>query len=200
MSGRQIAEFERRLAAVEQQLDQSSQVPRVVVPDGGTVISGPEDAAVVIVEFSDFECPFCARLQPTLAEIRSAYGDQVRTVYRHFPLTEIHPNAWKAAEAALCARDQGAFVAMHHAMFEEQGALDEANLQGIARGLGLDGGAFDECLGSGRYASEVGADFDAGVAAGVAGTPTMFINGVKVEGALPVGQIQEVIDRELASR
>lgn len=165
---------------------------------GGTITHGPETAPVTIVEFSDFDCPFCAALQPALQQIKQEYGDQLRLVFRQFPLVGLHPNAWMAAEASLCAREQGEFPAMHAALFAET-TKDVEHLQEIAEEVGLDGPLFEECLNIGQYDAEVQADYDAGIAAGVRGTPTMFINGSKIVGAVSVIVIKEMIDRELAA-
>ena len=170
--------------------------PRVEVEAEGFPAVGPEDAPVTIVEFSDFECPFCARVVPTLERIKEEYGDKVRLVFRQFPLS-IHANAQKAAEASLCAADQGKFWEMHDLMFEEQKQLTVADLKAKAERLELDAEQFNECLDSGKYADEVRADMAAGQQAGVTGTPAMFINGRLVSGAVPYEQVAEIIDMEL---
>lgn len=157
---------------------------------------GPADAPVTIVEFSDFQCPFCSRVNPTLEEVQKKYGDKVRIVFRHFPLS-IHPQAQKAAEASLCANDQGKFWQMHDALFQNQQALDVDTLKTRATELGLKAEDFNSCLDSGKHASAVQADFEAGTKAGVTGTPAMFINGRLVSGAVPMDQIAPVIDEEL---
>jgi protein-disulfide isomerase len=170
---------------------------RVEVEADGFPARGPEDAPVTIVEFSDFQCPFCYRLLPSLRQVVEEYGDQVRLVFRQFPLSSLHPAAQKAAEAALCANDQGRFWEMHDAMFENQQALGVDQLKETARSLGLDGAEFDSCLDSGQFAAEVAADLQAGRAAGVTGTPALFINGRFLSGARPFEDIAELVDDEL---
>lgn len=157
---------------------------------------GPANAPVTIVEFSDFECPFCARLIPTLDQVTAKYGDKVRVVFRQFPLA-MHANAQKAAEASLCANDQGKFWQMHDAMFQNQQGLAVAALKAKAAELGLNAEAFNSCLDSNKYAAQVAADMKEGSAAGVSGTPAMFINGRFISGAVPLEQITEVIEDEL---
>jgi len=160
---------------------------------------GPDEAPITIVEFSDFECPFCSRINPTLAQVRETYGDKVRIVFRQFPLA-MHPNAQKAAEASLCAHDQGKFWEMHDLMFQEQQQLGVDQLKAKASQLGLDIEDFNQCLDSGEYADQVRADMTAGTAAGVSGTPAMFINGIPISGAVPYDQMSSVIDEELARK
>ena len=170
---------------------------RYEVAADGFPARGPADAPVTIVEFSDFECPFCARLVPTLEQAKREYGDDLRVVYRHFPLTSIHPYAWKAAEASLCADEQGQFWELHDLIFAEQDAVTIADLNEKAARLGLDAKAFNECLDSGRYYDAVLADLYDGDALGVTGTPAMFVNGRLVSGAVPFEVLAEVIDDEL---
>lgn len=161
---------------------------------------GPEDAPVLIVEFSDFQCPYCARFATeTLGQILETYGDQVRFVYRDFPLTNIHPHARKAAEAAQCAHEQGHYWEYHDLLLQNQEALDIDSLKGYAQQLGLDTDAFDQCLDSGEYASEVQNDLAQGQDYGVTGTPSFFINGRLLRGARPFSDFQAIIEEELAS-
>jgi len=169
--------------------------PRVEVAADGPA-KGPADAPITIVEFSDFQCPFCSRVTPTLEQVTENYGDKVRLVFRQFPLG-MHPNAPKAAEASLCAQEQGKFWEMHDAMFGDQNALGVPQLKATAAKLGLDGEQFDQCLDSGKYEDAVAADMKAGAEAGVTGTPAMFINGQMVSGAVPYDQLSAVIDAEL---
>lgn len=172
---------------------------RFEVAADGFAAFGPQDAPVTIVEFSDFQCPFCARLLPTLERAKRDYAGKLRIVYRHFPLDAIHPHAQKAAEAASCAREQGKFWELHDLMFAEQDSLEVPALKEMARRLGLDGAAFDRCLDSDRYYAAVRADLRAGTAAGVTGTPALFVNGRSLGGgAVPFERLAEVIDEELA--
>jgi protein-disulfide isomerase len=157
---------------------------------------GPDNAPITIVEFSDFECPFCSRVNPTLAQVQQNYGDKVRIVFRQFPLA-MHPNAQKAAEASLCAHDQGKFWQMHDLMFAQQKELGVDQLKAKASQLGLDTESFNQCLDSGEYADQVRTDMADGTAAGVSGTPAMFVNGVPISGAVPYEQVAAMIDDEL---
>jgi protein-disulfide isomerase len=175
------------------------EAPRVVVADAGRPARGPERAPVQIIEFSDFECPFCLRAYPTVVEILSTYGDSVRLVYRHFPLPN-HPNARPAAEASSCAADQGKFWEFHDRLFSGPGRLSAADLRRHAAELGLDTAAFTSCIASGKHRATVEADLEAGETAGVSGTPAFFINGRPVSGAQPFEVFKRIIDEELAAR
>src|SRR6185369_13194511 len=116
---------------------------------------GKSEAPVTLVEFSDFQCPFCQAAAPTLKRVEQNFGDKVQIVYRQFPLTSIHPFAFKAAEASLCANEQGKFWEMHDAMFEDQTKLGVSDLKQTARRLGVDGKKFDSCIDTGRYVERV---------------------------------------------
>ncbi len=170
--------------------------PRTSVEVADAPTLGPAAAPVTIVEFSDFECPFCARARPTLKRIAEVYGERVRIAFRDYPLPN-HPRAPKAAEAAACATDQGKFWEMHDKLFGASPKLDIADLKRYAGELGLDAAAFDACLDDGRKAAAVKADLDAGNGYGVNSTPAFFINGRLVSGALPFERFAEVIDDEL---
>lgn len=171
-------------------------VARAQVAEADSPAKGPAKAPITIIEFSDFECPFCSRVNPALEEAMSTYGDQVRVVFRQFPLN-IHPRAQKAAEASLCAHDQGKFWQLHDLMFADQRKLEVADLKAKAASLGVDQAKFDSCLDSGKYASKVAADLRDGQAAGVTGTPALFVNGRFINGAVPFSELAKVIDDEL---
>lgn len=160
---------------------------------------GPSDAPVTIVEFSDFECPYCSRMAKTIKKVASDYSESVKLVFRQFPLTRIHSNAQKAAEAALCAADQGKFWEMHDLMFEDQKKLKVEDLKEKAVSLGLRKEEFDQCLDSSKHAEVVSSDLYDGVRAGVSGTPTMFVNGRPLSGQVPYERLTQIIEEELAT-
>jgi protein-disulfide isomerase len=159
---------------------------------------GKSDAPITLVEFSDFQCPFCKGMAPTLKEVTQKLGDKVQIVYRQYPLTSIHPFAAKAAEASLCANEQGKFWEMHDAMFEDQTKLAVKDLKATAVRLGMDGKKFDTCLDSGRHVEQVQNDQREGQRAGVTGTPAIFINGVQLPGgSVPYSTVEAAIQEEL---
>lgn len=166
---------------------------------------GPADAPVTIIEFSDYQCPFCKRFRDqTLDQLLKTYEGKVRFVYRDFPLNGIHAAAQQAAEAAECADDQGQFWAMHDVIFNNQSALAKASgtdlFKVYAAKLKLDIEKFSACLDSGKYASEVQHDLEDGIAYGVTGTPAFFINGQLISGAVPLATLAEVIEKALQNR
>jgi protein-disulfide isomerase len=160
---------------------------------------GPESAPVTIVEFSDFQCPFCSRAKGTVDEVVKTYGDKVRLVFRHFPLS-FHQDAPKAAEASACAADQNKFWEFHDKLFSNQAALKVDDLKKAAADLGLDTARFNECLDSGKKAELVKKDQTAGEKAGVTGTPAFFINGIALSGAVPAEEFKAIIDSELSKK
>src|SRR5579871_379368 len=150
-------------------------VQRIAVPADGPA-RGPATAKVTIVEFSDFQCPFCSRVNPTLEKIRATYGDAVRIVFRHNPLP-FHPNAQPAAEAAVAAADQGKFWEMHDKLFANQQNLTRPDFEKYAGEIGLDVGKFKAALDSGAGKKKVQDDLAAGQKIGVQGTPNFYIDG-----------------------
>ncbi len=159
---------------------------------------GKPDAPVTLVEFSDFQCPFCRAAAPALTQVKKKFGDKVLIVYRQYPIPSLHPNAFKAAEASLCANEQGKFWEIHDVMFEDQNKLAVSDLKQTARKLGMDGKKFDACLDSGRYVEQIQNDQRDGQRAGVNGTPAFFINGVVVDGgSVPFSVLEAKIEKEL---
>ena len=163
----------------------------------GAPAMGPEDATVTVVEFSDFQCPFCARVMPTLKRVKETYGDQVQIVWKNFPLTAIHPQAFGAAQAGQCAQEQGMFWEYHDRLFANQQALEPDSLKTHAAAVGLDAAAFSACLDTAKYADLVQEQMGIGTSLGVSSTPTVFINGRLVSGAQPYAVFVTIIDEEL---
>ena len=161
---------------------------------------GAASAPVTIVEFSDFQCPFCQRVAPTLKRIKDTYGDKVRVVWKDFPLTSIHPEAFKAAEAGNCAREQGKFWEYHDRLFANQQALQVDALKAHAAAVGLNTTAFNTCLDTAKYSDRVQEHIAAGTRLGVSSTPALFVNGRPVVGAQPYEVFARIIDEELARR
>jgi protein-disulfide isomerase len=159
---------------------------------------GSSSAPVTLVEFSDFQCPFCQRVAPTLKQVKEKYGDKVRIVWKDFPLTQIHPQAFKAGEAAHCAADQGKFWEYHDRLFANQQSLQPNDLKKHAADLGLDSGAFGTCLDSSKYGERVRDGVAEGSRLGVNSTPTIYINGRVLSGAQPYETFVTVIDEELS--
>jgi protein-disulfide isomerase len=170
--------------------------PTVNVTADDDPFVGPADAPVTIIEFSDFQCPYCQRVQPTLKQLLAEYQGKIRLVFRDFPLRNIHPQAQKAAEAAQCAAEQQQFWPYHDKLFVAS-QLEEPALKQYAQELGLDMQRFEPCLDSGKYAQEVERDLQDGMNAGVNATPSFFINGQPVNGAVPYERFKELIDTAL---
>lgn len=170
--------------------------PRVEVAATGPS-RGPADAPVTIIEFSDYQCPYCQRAEPVVEEVLERYPEQVRLVYRHFPLDNIHPEARDAAHAAVCAEAQDRFWPFHDLLFAGE-TFDREALLGYAEELELDVAAFESCLEAPETKQRVEQDLAAGREVGVTGTPAFFVNGLPLRGARPVGDFVEVIERELA--
>jgi protein-disulfide isomerase len=160
---------------------------------------GPADAPITLIEFSEYQCPFCARVNPTLAELEKKYAGKIRIVFKDFPLPN-HQQAPKAAEAAHCAGEQGKYWALHDRLFANQRQLQVPELKAHAAAVGLEQAAFDQCLDSGKHAAVVQEDVDLGAGMGVQSTPTIYINGRVVTGAQPIAVFASIIDEELARR
>lgn len=162
-------------------------------------IRGAKDAEVTIVEWSDFQCSFCSRFHPSMVRAMQEYQGKVRWVYRHFPLDSIHPQARPAAEASECAAEQGKFWEFADRLFERQPQIGPDTYKALAKELKLNESKFNECVTSGKYKQHVSDDEQAGLAAGVRGTPGSFVNGIEVPGAVPYEQLKSFIDQALAN-
>lgn len=173
--------------------------PTFPVEAGNAPIAGGKDAKVTIVEFSDFQCPFCAKGADLLKEIKKKYGNKVKVAFKNFPLP-FHNHAEQAAVAGLCANEQGAdyFWKMHDAMFANQEALDPEGLKKTAKAIGLKMDGFEKCLAENKYLPQVKSDIEDGRKVKVKSTPTFFINGQLINGAQPMEVFAEIIDEELA--
>lgn len=178
---------------------QAPQVTRYDVPTEGFPSIGPKDAPIVIVEFSDFQCPYCKQFfDKTYKQLLAAYPEKIRFVFRHLPLTSIHPEAYPAAEASMCANEQNSFWEFHDKVFENQDKLGRELYLQIASDLNLDMPAFEDCIITGKFKAFVQQDSDYAVNLGIQSTPTFFINGLALVGAQPIETFKQVIDMELA--
>lgn len=208
----ELEEIKKELKFIREFLVQRLAQPTPSTPVVATVSTadnpmlGKHDAPLTMVEFSDYQCPFCNRFfQTTLPELKTAYIDtgKVRYVFRDFPIDQIHPYARKAAEAAHCAGEQGKYWEMHDLLFPNQKALEVEKLKALARRLQLESTAFDTCLEQGKYAARVQKNYADGVAAGVRGTPGFFIGktradetiqGTLISGAQPLAVFRQAIE------
>ncbi len=173
---------------------------RIEVEIGNSPVKGNTNAKVVIIEFSDYECPFCGRFfADTLPELKKNYIDtgKARLVYKDFPLS-FHPNAQKAAESARCAGEQGKYWEMHDKLFENQQNLGEDNYRKWAKEIGLNTEKFNECMSTEKYAQSVKGEQSYGGQLGISGTPAFFINGRELVGAQPYSAFKKIIEEELA--
>jgi protein-disulfide isomerase len=172
--------------------------PRLTLPVGPRDhIRGPQDAPVTLVEYGDYECPYCAAAHPIVKEVEERMGDQLRFVFRHFPITTLHPNAEYDAEAAEAAGAQHRFWEMHDWIYEHQPGVGPTELRQAAALLGLDLDRFEEDLESRRFAARVREDFMSGVRSGVNGTPTFFINELRHDGGYDLESLLAALHRAL---
>jgi protein-disulfide isomerase len=179
-------------ASIEIHLD----APRVEVEAKGPS-RGPDDAPVTIIEFSDYQCPYCKRAEPVIAQVLERYPSQVRFVYRHFPLDRIHPLARGAAEAAACADEQGRFWEFHGRLFASEAEFDAESLRQHASDAELDLVAYQACVDERRFQAVVEADLAEGQRVGVTGTPAFFLNGIPMKGSRPLDDFVAIIEKEL---
>ena len=173
---------------------------RAEIVTAGAYMKGPADAPIQLVEFSDFHCPFCKRVEPTLGQVLARYDGKIRFVYKDFPLDSLHPGARAAAEAARCAGEQGKFWEFHEKVYAGAADSSAATMQAYAQQVGLDAAKFEACRSSRKYQSEVQVDVAEGTKLGVNGTPGFFINGRFLSGAQPLEAFAKIIDEELQAR
>jgi protein-disulfide isomerase len=197
--------FEISAKQLESRLTKESDVKvffepyRFTLDDRNAPAKGSAKAPVTVVEFSDFQCPFCQRFSRTLNEIERVYRDSVRIVYRQFPIESIHPFAVRAAEASLCANEQGKFWELHDAMFEDQSRLAVPDIVAKASRVGIDAGRFQTCVDSRKYSQQVQHDLSEAQRLGLSGTPAVFVNGIELRGgAVPLEVLTAAIDKEFA--
>ena len=175
------------------------QPPRTEVSHDPDRVTGDPNAPITIVEFSDFQCPFCKRAYPVIKQLISKYPTQIKLSYRDFPLRQIHPQADAAAVAARCAGEQGKFWQYHDILFESNQPLNTLSFMSHATTLNLDTTQFDKCLSTGQFAESIESDLQDGSRAGVNGTPAFFINGIALTGAQPLEAFERVVEQELAT-
>jgi protein-disulfide isomerase len=173
---------------------------RAEIPVGTAFTRGPAGAPVTLVEYGDFHCPFCKRVQPTITAVLAKYGTKIRMVYKDFPLDNLHPQARAAAEAARCAGEQGKFWEFHDKIYAGDADATAPTMQSYAQQVGLDAAKFEACRSTRKYQSQVQADGVEGTKLGVSGTPGFFINGRFLSGAQPLEAFTKIIDEELAGR
>ncbi len=206
------AAAEQKLAALEQTVADNANAPaaenqvpekvqRYDIPLAGNPSLGSENAPITIIEFSDYECPYCQRWhQEVFPKIMETYGDKIRLVYRDFPLYGVHPNAESAAEAANCAGEQNRYYDFHNLLLNGQKEFGAETYNSFAQSLKLNLDSFKKCMDEHRYQAEVKADYDYASQLGVRSTPTFFVNGLAIVGAQPFEVFQQVIDLELAGK
>ena len=197
-----MAEYDKVLAELEmmEEANKPLDATKRAEMEGGKVASfGPADAKVTIVEFSDFECPYCSLAANVATQVKEKYaGKSVRFVFRHFPLS-FHKNAHLASQASLAAMEQGKFWEFHDLLFENQKAMTRADLESHAKKLGLDMAKFKKALDAGTFKGAVDADMQIGMKVAVQGTPTMFINGERVSNPTDFDGLAKMVDERLAN-
>ncbi|HXZ86717.1 MAG TPA: thioredoxin domain-containing protein [Myxococcota bacterium] len=190
---------------VREELRKSAQINVLMQPPRANVEAtgpsrGPANAAVTLIEFSDYQCPFCRRAEPVVKQLMQKYPNDLRLVYRNMPLDALHPRARAAAIAAVCADQQGKFWEYHDKLFDNQQALADSDLEKYAAELGIDASAFKTCRADPATEARVNSDAEAARAAGLNGTPAFFVNGILVSGARPIEDFTRWIDQEIAAK
>ncbi len=210
--GRPLDQARKEAAAVQisatQQAEKQAQAPqdedaptRYDIPVGDNPMYGPADAKITIIEFSDFECPYCRKWTVEVwPKLRQEYEGKIRLVYRDYPLYGVHANAASAAEAANCAHEQGQFWPFHDKLFERSQGFSQDAYQSYAQEIGLDAQKFTECVEQQKYKKTVEDDFAFASEFGIRSAPTFFINGLAIVGAQPYMTFKRIIDDELAGK
>ena len=195
---KQQEEAEKRANAEKQRLEEQFDNP-VDVEIGDSPVKGPKSAPVTVVEFSDFQCPYCSKGNQVMKDLAKAYPEKVKLVFKHLPLP-FHPEAKPAAVASIAAQRQGKFWEMHDKLFENQGALGEELYVSLAKEIGLDVKKFQKDMKDPALAKQVEEDMALGTKLGIRGTPGYFVNGVQVRGAQPLPRFKELVDRWLEKK
>jgi protein-disulfide isomerase len=190
--GEYLAEL-RKNAKVEVYLEP----PRLEIATTGGIEKGDKSAPITFIEFSDYQCPFCARSQDVVKQVVEKYGDKLYRVFMDFPLTSIHPLAMPAAAASRCAGEQGKYWEYHDVLFQRQAQLSEENFRKWAEELGVDGAKFDACMKEDKHRKDIQRGMEVAQQAGVTGTPAFFLNGIMISGAQPFEQFESIIQSEL---
>lgn len=170
--------------------------PRTEIDIGNSPVMGPKNAKITLIEFSDYQCPFCKRVRPTVWKLMEDYKGKIQYSFKDFPLS-FHQHARKAHEAALCAGDQDKYFEYNKTLFDNQSNMSIADLKKYAAKVGLNTSKFNKCLDEGKYSEAVDKSIQEGIEVGVTGTPAFFINGIQLSGAQPIASFQEIIDEEL---
>lgn len=198
-----FVQLEDKLSSIQAAtlLENAQDAPRVSIDINGAPVRGNDEAPITIVEFSDFECIFCKQAQSTLNSLLNTYGDQVKLVFKHFPLGDVHKYAVTSALASMCAYEQNKFWEYHDSLFEnsnDSGSLHPTLLKTIANEHGLNMEQFHDCLDRKKYLEAVKQDYEEGFMYNVTGTPTFFINGRMLQGNQDIEEFKRVIEEELA--
>ncbi|MFW6049533.1 MAG: DsbA family protein [Myxococcota bacterium] len=194
-----LGQYDKVVADLQKREAMNKPLPEEKVKElasGDAPAFGPEQAKVTIVEFSDFECPYCGKAAEVAEKVREKYGDRVRFVFRQYPLP-MHSNAKQAAQAALAAEEQGKFWDYHDKLFENQRKLDQKSLEKHAEELGLDVAKFSKALEEGRFSEQIERDMELGQQVHVRGTPTMFLNGKRISNPTSFELVSQMIEKEL---
>jgi protein-disulfide isomerase len=197
--GKSVAEIRTALAAGPKYKRPKLLEDPVTIPVEGSPLAGPKEAKIVLIEFSDFECPYCSKAAAEVKTLMTAYPGNVRLIYKQFPLS-MHPHAKLAAIASLAAADQGKFWQMHDALFANYRKLTRENILALAQGAGLDMTRFTADLGSSKYDAVIAKDMQDGEDAGVMGTPAFFINGKLYNGPMDVTSVKPILDAEMSGK